>query len=64
MSNNPALEALDFQPCVINFVFRVGLKSELARFVVSFKVTRVPFCGLDLENIKTDNYRIMQRNSC
>lgn len=41
--------ALDFHPCVMNFVLRDGLKSELARFAVSFKVTRVPSCGPDLK---------------
>lgn len=41
--------AFDFQPCVMNFVLRDGLKSELARFAVSFRVIRVPSFGPDLE---------------
>ena len=34
----------------MNFVFREALKSEPARFEVSFKVTRMPFSELDLKN--------------
>lgn len=41
--------ALDFQPCVMNFVLRDGSKSELARFAVLFRVIRVPSAGPDLE---------------
>lgn len=58
MFKSPALIALDFHPCAINFVLRDGLKSEPARFVVSFRVTRVPSFGPDLEGreIKSNVY--------
>lgn len=49
MSKSPVLIALDFHPCVMNLVLRDGLKSEPARFVVSFRVIRVPSCGPDLK---------------